>query len=167
MIRPWPPSLAGRTMLVLLLGLACVQGAGLLIHALDRMQLQRLADAKDLGQRVAAIYGIVAAAPPERRQQAASGLDAGPDLQVGLAPTAPREPLGPAPADEQQMIRPFLRFGTVPASLRPKQVIIRGGFAERRFILGLHLPTARGSRSAPRCRRPGPGTRPRSSPLSC
>lgn len=141
-LRLWPRSLAGRTMLVLLLGLACVQGAGLLIHALDRVNLQRLAEARSLGQRVARIYGAVAIAPAGQWQQAIEQVDAGPDMQVSLA-AAPSEELGPAPPGLQQMIRPFLRFGFVPAALRPQQVVIRGGFAGRHIIFGLRFPEGR------------------------
>ena len=130
-------------MLVLLLGLACVQGAGLLIHALDRVQLQRLGEGRDLGQRVAGIYGAVVAAPPEQWEQAAGRADAGADMQVGLEAAAPRDELGPAPRDEQQMIRPFLRFGFVPAALRPRQIVVRGGMARGLVIFGLRLPDGR------------------------
>ena len=142
-LRVWPRSLAGRTMLVLLLGLACVQAAGLLIHALDRVRLQRLGEARELGQRVAQVYGVVATAPPGQWQQAADQADAGPDMQVSLEAVAPQAELGPAPPGVQQMIRPFLRFGFMPAALRPRQVAIRGGFAEERIIVGLRLPDGR------------------------
>ena len=38
-----PRSLAARTAVVLIIGFALVQGLGLTIHALDRIELQRLA----------------------------------------------------------------------------------------------------------------------------
>ncbi|MBV8870048.1 MAG: two-component sensor histidine kinase, partial [Acetobacteraceae bacterium] len=47
----WPRSLAARTALVLLIGLAVVQAAGLTIHALDRIDVQRLAQARTLAER--------------------------------------------------------------------------------------------------------------------
>ena len=47
MRRLLPRSLAGRTALALILGLMLVQGAGLTIHALDRVDLQRLAQARE------------------------------------------------------------------------------------------------------------------------
>ena len=55
-IRIWPRSLATRTALVLLIGLALVQMAGLTIHALDRLDVQRLAQARDLAVRVVGVY---------------------------------------------------------------------------------------------------------------
>ncbi len=54
--RLLPRSLAARTALVLLLGLAVVQAGGLTIHALDRMDIQRLAQMRDLAVRVMVIY---------------------------------------------------------------------------------------------------------------
>ena len=50
--RFWPRSLATRTALVLLVGLALVQVAGLTIYALDRLDLQRLGQARDLSIRL-------------------------------------------------------------------------------------------------------------------
>ena len=51
-VRLWPRSLAARTALVLLLGLAVVQMAGLTIHALDRLDVQRLGQARSIAVRV-------------------------------------------------------------------------------------------------------------------
>ena len=55
-LRGWPGSLAGRTALVLLLSLMAVQVAGLTIHALDRLDVQQLAQARDLALRVVGLY---------------------------------------------------------------------------------------------------------------
>ena len=53
--RAWPRSLAARTAVVLLVGLALVQVAGLTIHGLDRVDMQRLAQARDVAERVVGI----------------------------------------------------------------------------------------------------------------
>ena len=58
-LRLWPRSLAARTALVLLVGLVVVQAAGLTIHALDRIDLQRLAQARYVAVRVVGIYRAV------------------------------------------------------------------------------------------------------------
>ena len=63
-LRLWPRSLAGRTAVVLLLGLVIVQGLGLTIHALDRLDVQRLAQARDLAVRVVAVYRTMALTDP-------------------------------------------------------------------------------------------------------
>ena len=65
MIAPLRRSFATRTALMLLLGLAAVQAAGLLIHALDRMELQRLLEAQELGARAADLYRAVSVGPAQ------------------------------------------------------------------------------------------------------
>ena len=66
-ISLWPRSLATRTALVLLLGLVLVQMAGLTIHALDRIDLQRLAQARDVSLRVMGLYRTLVLTPPAER----------------------------------------------------------------------------------------------------
>ena len=66
-LRLWPRSLAARTALVLLVGLVVVQVAGLTIHALDRIDVQRLAQTREIAVRVVSIYRTVVMTPPERR----------------------------------------------------------------------------------------------------
>ena len=66
-IRLWPASLATRTAVVLLLGLAVVQVAGLTIHAFDRLDVQRLGQARDLALRVVSLYRTVALTDPPGR----------------------------------------------------------------------------------------------------
>ena len=65
-LRLWPGSLAGRTAVVLVVGLVIVQGLGLTIHALDRLDVQRLAQARDLAVRVVAIYRTMALTDEDR-----------------------------------------------------------------------------------------------------
>ena len=67
MKRLWPGSLAGRTALVLILGLMVVQAVGLTIHAFDRVELQRAAEARETALRSFALWRALVTAPPERR----------------------------------------------------------------------------------------------------
>jgi signal transduction histidine kinase len=133
-------SLAARTMLVVLLGLACVQGAGLLIHALDRVQLQRLGEARDLGRRAVSLYASVVELSPDQWARAVEHLDSGPDIHASLSAISPRAEHEPASQEVQQLVRPFLRFGPIPAALRPSEVVVTGSIAGRELILGLRLP---------------------------
>jgi len=50
-MRVWPRSLAGRTALLLLLGLFRAQGAGLTIRALRRMGLESLIQSRERAGR--------------------------------------------------------------------------------------------------------------------
>ncbi|WP_223880747.1 hypothetical protein [Roseococcus microcysteis] len=62
-----PRTLAGRTALVLVVGLMSVQGLGLTIHAFDRIELQRAAEARYISNRIIGLWRVLATAPPERR----------------------------------------------------------------------------------------------------
>src|SRR5690242_17398617 len=76
----WPNSLAGRTAAVLLLGLMLVQAAGLTIHALDRVDLQRFAQAREISARAFGLWRSVALAPPDRRAQLLADIELPPGL---------------------------------------------------------------------------------------
>ncbi len=89
-IRLWPRSLAARTALVLLFGLALVQVAGLTIHALDRLDVQRLAQARDLAVRVVGVYRTMALTEPARRAAVLAELHRGPDLTAELSDAPPQ-----------------------------------------------------------------------------
>ena len=134
----WPRSLAARTALVLLVGLASVQGGGLLLHALDSAGLQRIAEARDLGTRLKTLYRAVVATPAD----AASDLlpDAGPGLSATLG--ALPVPL-PAPSlpEVQRLVRPFLVLGPMPPGLRPREVLLRG--TAESLLAAFHLPDGR------------------------
>ena len=88
-LRLWPRSLAARTALVLLVGLVIVQAAGLAIHALDRIDLQRLAQARDVALRVVGAYRIVMTTPADRRQEVLSQLRRPPGLTAELTSDPP------------------------------------------------------------------------------
>ena len=66
-LRFWPGSLAARTALVLLVGLVLVQAAGLAIHAMDRIDLQRLSQVRNLAFRVVGLYRTVELTEPDTR----------------------------------------------------------------------------------------------------
>ncbi|HEY0203914.1 MAG TPA: ATP-binding protein [Acetobacteraceae bacterium] len=137
-----PKTLAGRTLLVLLPGLAVVQGAGLAVHAVDRGELQRLADGRDLAGRVLAAYRTVTAGPPEGWAAAARALDAAGGLHASVEPAMPQEGLDPAPPDVQRLIRPYLFWNTLPPLLRPREVTIRDR-NDADMVLSAHLPDER------------------------
>ncbi len=99
MRRLWPCSLAGRTALVLILGLMVVQAVGLTIHAFDRVELQRAAEARETALRVFSLWRALVTAPPERRAailaeaELPSTLGATYDAHSTLPPGLPLVPL--------------------------------------------------------------------------
>ena len=99
MKRLWPGSLAGRTALVLILGLMVVQAVGLTIHAFDRVELQRAAEARETALRSFALWRALVTAPPERRPAILAEADLPPtliasyDAHSTLPPDLPHVPI--------------------------------------------------------------------------
>ncbi len=140
-IRLWPGSLAGRTALVLLVGLAIVQVAGLTIHALDRLDVQRLGQARDLAVRVVGVYRTMAMTDPPRRAAVLADLHRGPDLVATLGTSAPQVDLPEMPNPEQRLLRVNINFVPLNApQIRWREMVIYGGNAWHRAVIGMRLP---------------------------
>jgi signal transduction histidine kinase len=139
--RLWPRSLAARTASVLLIGLAIVQMAGLTIHALDRLDVQRLAQARDVALRVVGIYRTIALTDPPRRAEVLTALHRGPELTAVLSPSPPQVDLPAMPIHEQQLLR--INMNLVPLGapqIRWRELVIYGGRTWNEVIIGLRLP---------------------------
>lgn len=140
----WPRSLAARTATTLVLVLVVVQAAGLTIHSLDRLELQRLADGRDLGTRFGALYRTMVVQPPEVWATMVHDFEHDPSERFSLENAFPRDDIGPASPGDQRLIRPYLTFGQVAAPLRPKVVSVRGTYtAGARLVLAAQAPDDR------------------------
>jgi hypothetical protein len=140
-IRFWPGSLAARTALVLLLGLAIVQVAGLTIHALDRMDVQRLGQARDLAIRVVSLYRTMALTDPPRRPSVLAELHRGPDLMAMVSASPPEAELPEMPSPEQRLLR--INMNLIPLGgpqLRWRDLIVFGGHTWRHAVIGMRFP---------------------------
>jgi signal transduction histidine kinase len=140
-IRLWPGSLAARTAVVLLLGLAIVQVAGLTIHALDRLDVQRLGQARDLAVRVVSVYRTMALTDPSRRAPVLAELHRGPDLTAVLSSSPPEVELPEMPTPEQRLLR--INMNLVPLGgpqLRWRDLIVFGGHTWRQAVIGMRFP---------------------------
>jgi signal transduction histidine kinase len=146
----WPRSLAGRTALVLLLGLTLVQAAGLTIHALDRLDLQRLAQAREISARAFGLWRTVVLAPPDRRAQLLADIELPPGLAASLDPT-PLVPDGDRLPPPRVMrlfhLEQLQNIG--PMRFRPREVRVGPHIASLRLPDGewlnleVHLPPPR------------------------
>ena len=134
-MRLWPRSLAGRTAMVLILALCAVQGTGLTIHALDRVELQRLADGRDIGTRFVSLYRAMVAQPAESWQGIVRDTEPVEGIRFAIEANDPREELPPAVQEVQRLVRPYLMFGSVPMGFRPKATIVRGDVAPRQLLI--------------------------------
>jgi signal transduction histidine kinase len=88
-MRLWPASIAGRTFLVLLLGLFAAQVVGLTIHAIDRVGLQRAAQAREAMARTWVVWRAVVTVAPAYRRQALEAVE----LPEGFAASLDAAPL--------------------------------------------------------------------------
>ena len=141
--RLLPRSLGGRTALVLLLALAMVQGGGLAIHGLDRVDALRLAQIRDVAVRAMSIYRTVALADAgEPRRSAARHRRARGHRGVArqlAAGVRPRPGLSRSAAG----VRVNMLLVPMRPAERPHELILLGGPAARRVMIGLRLPDGR------------------------
>lgn len=139
-MRLWPRSLASRTALVLVSALTIVQVAGLTIHAVDRIGLLRLAQTRDVGVRIMGVYRSVALTPPERREAWVRDLDQRDGAATKLENGPPTEDLPPTPVLLRRQIMVSAQLVPMPQPERWREVVMLGGIAEERLVVGLHMP---------------------------
>jgi hypothetical protein len=139
--RFWPRSLAARTALVVLVGLVLVQVAGLTIHALDRIDIQRIAQSRNLGFRIIPIYRLIASAEPDRRQTVLSEQHIAPGLTVQLSDNPPETMLPELPRQQQSLFRIGVNFGGLgDPKLRWTELRRYGGFQQGHVLYAFHMP---------------------------
>jgi signal transduction histidine kinase len=136
--RVLPRTLAARTALFLLLALMVVQAAGLTIHALDRVDLQRAATEREMSARIFAMWRAMILTMPDRRASILSELD----LPQGLEASVDEQPVVrvgmlPAPPPVLRMIRPEILLGG-PPRLRPRE--IQAGMRFGTLYVSMRLP---------------------------
>jgi signal transduction histidine kinase len=139
-LRIWPRSLAARTAAVLLLGLAIVQAAGLTIHALDRMELLRLAQAQEIAARVMSVYRNVVNVSADQRATVLGDMRHLPGVAIELSDQPPISDLPPTPPGEQRLLRVNMNLTPMPGHLRPRDVQMLGGPFWHRLVVSLRLP---------------------------
>jgi signal transduction histidine kinase len=121
--------------------LAVLQGAGLAIHTLGRLDLDRLEQAEDLGLRFSSIYRSVVMAQPEQRDAALKELDPASGVTATLDQAAATSDLEPAPSEMQRMIRISMQITPMPGGMRWHELQIRGRPQEGRMLVSMRLPT--------------------------
>jgi signal transduction histidine kinase len=135
----WPTSLATRTKLTLLVGLALVQAAGLTIHALDRIDLQREAELRNIGARAREIYrSVVATSEPERQAELKElDLPTGVEATIGDAP--PLEPAVLTPVPFRQDLH-LNQPNTFRRGNHWKDLVVRGMPWDGMLTIGMEFP---------------------------
>ena len=137
----WPATLAGRTALVLILALMAVQAAGLTIHALDRVELQRAASSREAAVRSFTLWRGLVLAPPERRAAvlADAELPASVTATLDDAP-AVRPGLPPVPERLARLFRLDVPPpGAGPRRFRPAEILAAGAPPDG-LLLAMRFP---------------------------
>jgi signal transduction histidine kinase len=124
--RFWPASLASRTLLTLLVGLALVQGAGLTIHAYDRIELQHRVALEDIGYRAMVLYRSMVGTAVAGRPEELKELDLQPGEMAQLAAKPPEATAPLTPEDVVQRIRTNFGRARVHRENRPHGVVMHG-----------------------------------------
>ena len=137
--RPWPRSLASRTLFTLLVGLILVQAAGLTIHALDRIELQRMAELRNTGIRSMGIYRSVVATAVAERPDALKEMDLGTGVTGHISDGPPLSP-EQMPPEMFREIRANMALVPLRPPNRPRDVVIRGEPSSGLIKVGLQLP---------------------------
>jgi len=139
-LRLWPRSLAARTALILVFGLAIVQGLGLAIHTFDRLDVQRLAQAREIAGRIANVYRPLAQSDPAHRDALLAQMHHEPDMVIQLSAAPPDDDLPDMPAPEQRLLRITMNLAPVGApQLRWRDMVLHGGRDWRQAVIGIHF----------------------------
>jgi len=126
---------------VVLVGLALVQIAGLTIHTLDRIDLQRIAQSRAIGFRIIPIYRLIASAEPSRRQETLAEQHIPSALTVQLSDEPPQTILPELPRGQQGLFRIGVNFGMLgDPRLRWSELRLYGGYHLGAVLYAFHLP---------------------------
>jgi hypothetical protein len=134
----WPRSLAGRTAVTLLAGLMVIQGAGLAIHAFDRIDVQRLAQARAVSARFMSVYRSVVLTPAPEREALINKLDV--RAALSAEPPTPPDDLIPMPPGLERLLRVDSYLVPLEQKLRPHEWRMFGDFAHHRVNVSMRLP---------------------------
>ncbi|MBE9603359.1 HAMP domain-containing protein [Acetobacteraceae bacterium H6797] len=123
-----------------MIALMIVQVAGLTIHALDRVDLQRLVEAREISSRTVGLWRTMLLAPTERRAGILAELDMPPGLEAELADwPAVRPGMPPPPPSLIRLLRVDALIAG-PARFRPSELLVGGRPALGEMIASLRLP---------------------------
>jgi signal transduction histidine kinase len=136
-----PRSLAGRMILLLLLGFAAIQMLGLLIHTINQIKLERIEEQREMATRAVIIYRHIALAPPAQRAALAAkeALPHGDKLTLSNKPPA-GDGTYILPLNARQIIRASIVSYGIPLNIRPRAIELRGCCIPPRYIIGFSLP---------------------------
>ncbi len=136
-----PKSLAGRTILILLFGFACIQLLGLMIHTFNQIKLERIEEEENCATRAVIIYRHIALAKPADRPAliAKEALSRGDTLRLEKAPPSEANSYA-LPLSARQIIRASIFAYGIPFDIRPEGLVLRGTGLPMHIIISFGLP---------------------------
>lgn len=137
--HPWPRSLGARTALVLVIAMMVVQAAGLTIHALDRVDLQRLVLAREISSRAFGAWRTALLAPPDRRVALVAELELPAGMEVEVASRPAVRPGMPPPGPQTMRLFRLDPLPPGPLRIRPREVLFAAN-GPSGFVASLRLP---------------------------
>lgn len=137
--RLLPRSLAGRTALFLTLALMLVQAAGLTIHALDRVDLQRFALSREITARAFGLWRTAVLAPTDRREAMLYDIDLPRGLHAELSELPAVKP--GMPRASRALLRLFQMdlLENAPPRFRPRAALSANGPRPGELVMALQL----------------------------
>lgn len=103
------------------------------------MDLQREAELRDLGLRIAGAYRAVAMTAPPQRDATARDLSQTADFAVSLRGAAPTDTLAQMSLDERRLLRAAMGLGPSAMAMPPRDFVWLGGTRDGRLTVGLRL----------------------------
>ncbi|HEY1412171.1 MAG TPA: ATP-binding protein, partial [Rhodopila sp.] len=111
------------------------------IHALDRLDVQRLGQAREVAGRVVDLYRTMALTDPPRRATVLAGLHHGPGLVPALSSSPPNVDMPEMPPPEQRLLRINMNlFPLGGPNLRWREMVIYGGHFTHKAVIGMRMP---------------------------
>jgi signal transduction histidine kinase len=127
--------------LVVLVGLALVQVTGLTIHTLDRIDVQRIAQGRNLGARIIPIYRLIASTDPQRRHLVLAEQHLPQGITAELSDDPPETALPLVPRPQQGIFRIGVNLGLLgDPRLRWSELRLFGGYRQGHLLYAFHLP---------------------------
>jgi signal transduction histidine kinase len=138
---PLPRSLAGRTILSLLIGFALIQGLGLGIHTVNQIKLAHIEQLRQIATQDVIIYRHIAALPPANRAAMLATEAVPRGDKISLDAQAPDPSLTfELPLAARQIIRASIVAYGIPESIRPRGLELRGINFPLRYVISFGLP---------------------------
>jgi len=140
----FPRSLAGRTILILLVGFSIIQTLGLGIHTVNEIKLAQIEEQREIATQDVIIYRHIAAASPSQRAALLNTEPIPSGDTITLSDNAPSHDTSfQLPLAARQILRGSIIGYGIPLQIRPRGLELRGVPGPLRYVISFALPDNR------------------------